>query len=139
MKPEMPLQSFNYAPRLVSDEIADNKNIEKNIDSGVGKDAERHEHYNDNNSNSVITNDVISTTMLPTPVVGSRNDDIATTIVSAPLVANDDDLIEKEWVNKAKKIIADTHNNPYQRERAVSELQVVYLKKRYGKELGIAK
>lgn len=59
-----------------------------------------------------------------------------TTDSAGPTIANDDDLIEKEWVNKAKDIIAKTQDNPYQREKEVSQLQVDYLRKRYGKELG---
>lgn len=55
--------------------------------------------------------------------------------VDAPMVANDDDLIEKEWVDKAKQILATTKDDPYRREKEVSKLQVEYLKKRYGKEL----
>lgn len=53
----------------------------------------------------------------------------------APLVAADDELIEKEWVDKAKKIVAKTKDNPYQQEKEVSRLQADYLKKRYGKEV----
>ena len=53
-----------------------------------------------------------------------------------PAIAGDDDLIEKEWVDKAKKIISDTQNDPYRREQEVSRLQIDYLRKRYGKELG---
>lgn len=53
-----------------------------------------------------------------------------------PLAANDDDLIEKEWVDKAKKIIIDTKDDPYRREQEVSRLQIDYLRKRYGRELG---
>ncbi len=55
-----------------------------------------------------------------------------------PVLANDDDLIEKEWVDKAKKIIAETKDDPYRREQEVNRLQVDYLKKRYGKDLGAA-
>jgi hypothetical protein len=53
-----------------------------------------------------------------------------------PLVANDDDLIEKEWVDKAKKIIVQTKDDPYRREKEVGKLQADYLRKRYGRELG---
>ena len=55
-----------------------------------------------------------------------------------PAIAGDDDLIETEWVNKAKKIIAETKDDPYRREREVNQLQTDYLRKRYGKELGAA-
>lgn len=57
-------------------------------------------------------------------------------VADAPLVANDDDLIEKEWVDKAKKIVSETKDDPYRREAEVGKLQVEYLRKRYGKELG---
>lgn len=75
--------------------------------------------------------------VLPTPVmVGqsvqsppAQNDDL-------PAVAGDDDLIEKEWVDKAKQIISATRDDPARREKEVSRLQADYLKKRYGKELG---
>lgn len=53
-----------------------------------------------------------------------------------PLTAGDDDLIEREWVDKAKKIIATTKDDPHQREVQIAKLQVDYLRKRYGKELG---
>lgn len=55
---------------------------------------------------------------------------------TGPTLASDDDLIEKEWVDKAKKIIAETQNDPYRREKEVTKLQIDYLRKRYGKELG---
>jgi hypothetical protein len=64
-------------------------------------------------------------------------DDIAAPVVDdLPLVASDDDLIEKEWVDKAKKIIMQTKDDPYRREQEVSRLQADYLRKRYGRELG---
>lgn len=53
----------------------------------------------------------------------------------APATAADEDLIEKEWVDKAKKIISTTKNDPYEQEKEVSKLQADYLKKRYGKEV----
>lgn len=56
---------------------------------------------------------------------------------STPLVANDDDLIEKEWVDKAKQVLAITKDDPYRREQEVSKLQVEYLRKRYGKDLAV--
>ena len=62
----------------------------------------------------------------------------ATLLSTTPATAADDDLIEKEWVDKAKKIIADTRDDPYRREREVNRLQTDYLMKRYGKELGAA-
>ncbi|MDB5183382.1 MAG: hypothetical protein JWO07_63 [Candidatus Saccharibacteria bacterium] len=68
---------------------------------------------------------------VPVPVAPVQDDAAA-----GPVLASDDDLIEKEWVDKAKKIIATTQNDPYRREKEVTKLQIDYLRKRYGKELG---
>lgn len=78
--------------------------------------------------------------VLPTPVVvpatPATDDGTAVSSDGNPVVAADEDLIEKEWVDKAKKIIAETRDDPHRREREVGKLQADYLKKRYGKELG---
>ena len=70
----------------------------------------------------------------PPPPIGAQSN---TPGDDLPLVANDDDLIEKEWVDKAKKIIVETKDDPYRREQEVGKLQADYLRKRYGKELGL--
>lgn len=57
-------------------------------------------------------------------------------IVISPSIANDDDLIEKEWVEKAKKVLSETKDDPYRREQEVSRLQEDYIMKRYGRKLG---
>lgn len=58
---------------------------------------------------------------------------------SNPAVAADEDLIEKEWVEKAKKVISETKHDPYAQEQAVSRLQADYLNKRYGKVIKVPK
>jgi hypothetical protein len=68
--------------------------------------------------------------VVPMPAIQRQDDN--------PTIAADDDLIEKEWVDKAKKIIAETRDNPYLREQEVSKLQADYLRKRYGREIGIS-
>ncbi len=57
---------------------------------------------------------------------------------SSPAIAADEDVIEKEWVDKAKQILAATSDDPHTRTEQVNQLQKDYLKKRYGKELGAA-
>ncbi len=59
-----------------------------------------------------------------------------TNSVATPLVAADEDLIEKEWVDKAKEIIEQTRDDPHARTLKVNELQRDYLQKRYGKVVG---
>lgn len=55
---------------------------------------------------------------------------------ATPMVAADEDLIEKEWVDKAKQIIEQTRDDPHARTQKVNELQRDYLQKRYGKVVG---
>lgn len=52
-----------------------------------------------------------------------------------PPGAEDVDLIEKEWVDAAEKVVEATADDPHKQEEAVELLQVDYLKKRYGKEI----
>ncbi len=53
----------------------------------------------------------------------------------SPLTADDVDVIEKEWVVRAKQIVNQTKNDPYQQEHEVSKLQADYLRKRFGVEV----
>lgn len=57
---------------------------------------------------------------------------------STPLIADDVDVIEKEWVEKAKKIVDSTKSDPHQLEKEVSKLQADYLMKRYNKKLKVS-
>lgn len=56
--------------------------------------------------------------------------------LATPIVAADEDLIEKEWVDKAKEIIEQTKDDPHARTQRVNELQRDYLQKRFGKVVG---
>lgn len=74
---------------------------------------------------------------LPTPVLPAQpSTQSVVTDDDIPSVAADDDLIEKEWVDKAKKILAETKDDPYRREREISKLQIEYIRRRYGREIG---
>lgn len=56
---------------------------------------------------------------------------------ASPLIASvDEEVIEKEWVDKAKQIVAATADDPHLRSDQVSALQKEYLEKRFNKELG---
>lgn len=70
--------------------------------------------------------DVSAPIQTPQPTPASTN----------PISANDDDDIEKEWVDRAKQVIIQTKDNPYAREKAIGELQRDYLMKRYGRQVG---
>lgn len=55
--------------------------------------------------------------------------------ITGPAVANDQDVIEKEWVDRAEEVIAKTSGDPHAEEEAEEDLQVDYLKKRYNKDV----
>jgi Txe/YoeB family toxin of Txe-Axe toxin-antitoxin module len=72
---------------------------------------------------------------LPLPQSQTNSKPVQSAQDDSPLVATDEDVIEKEWVDKAKKIVAQTKTDPYTQEKEVSKLQADYIKKRYGKEI----
>ena len=72
------------------------------------------------------------------PLPQASAQDAASTGHTTPLIASDEDVIEKEWVDKAKKIVAQTKSDPYSQEKEVSKLQADYIKKRYGKEIKLS-
>jgi hypothetical protein len=72
----------------------------------------------------------------PVVVSTTQPDDTNDDSTNSPITASDDDVIEKEWVDRAKKVISDTKDDPYKREEQVNKLQKDYLQKRYGKSLG---
>ncbi len=72
------------------------------------------------------------------PSTGTGTADQPTTNIPAPLVADDVDVIEKEWVDKAKKIVSSTKDDPHHQEKQVSVLQADYMMKRYNKKIKLA-
>lgn len=106
-------------------------------EQGIETGAERREQTSE--LQAAVSDASAISPILPSPVVMTDEPSgVPTGTVAGPTVAADEDLIEKEWVDKAKKIVADTQNDPHQREEAVNQLQRDYLKKRYGREMGEA-
>lgn len=52
-----------------------------------------------------------------------------------PVIADDADLIEKEWVMKAKEIVERTKQDPYVQNKEVEQMKADYMKKRYNKDI----
>ena len=144
MQPETPhpqngpenLPSVERGPDSNNQESFPEKKSE--AESGLNVGSERNETLSEARAATADASSS-STGILP-PVVKTNNDDDNTDNSIAvpddsPLVAADEDLIEKEWVDKAKKVINDTRHDPHQQEEKVSKLQSDYLKKRYGREI----
>lgn len=73
-----------------------------------------------------------------TPVSADSSDGSKVTEVSLPAGAEDSDLIEKEWVEIAKQIVEHTRDDPYEQQRALSQMKADYMKKRYNKDIKIS-
>ncbi len=76
--------------------------------------------------------------LVPTPQQMKAHPTSASQPTGSPLIADDVDVIEKEWVDKAKKIVSSTKEDPHMQERQVSALQADYLFKRYNKKIKLA-
>jgi len=137
MEPKTTSPNFSHEQLPVSNKPnLENAPSLETPETGIEGGAESYEQKSETNA---IMSDVGLTTVLPAPVVGTTvvtDTNNTTASTSNPLVANDDDLIEKEWVDKAKKIVAETQDNPRLRDEEVNKLQVDYLKKRFGREIG---
>lgn len=98
---------------------------------------ETHEQHFGGPSGDPVATQLATPVLPPLPTITPVNDTVVADNTSNPVAAADEDLIEKEWVEKAKKVIADTKHDPYLQEQEVSKLQADYLKKRYGKTVNL--
>lgn len=86
----------------------------------------------------------------PAPLLPAVPDDIPA--VDAPLIAipgaddghaqpisdhpaKESERIEPVWINKAKEIIAQTHDDPYLRKDEMSRVKAEYIQKRFNKQI----
>lgn len=54
---------------------------------------------------------------------------------AASPAAADNDHIEKEWVNRAKMIIAQTKDDPHEQKKEISKVKAEYIRQRFGKNV----
>jgi hypothetical protein len=139
MEPKLP--SPDRGPELRSADSVSNGEVvlqPSRYETGSGRTPEHQEQHGEATPSAGPTDD--SVIVLPVPAAPAPTDDTIVTLPQVqgdtPATANDNELIEKEWVDKAKKVIAETKDDPYRREREVSKLQADYLFKRYGRKLG---
>jgi hypothetical protein len=64
---------------------------------------------------------------------------INTTNTAVPITADDTDLIEKEWVTKAKQIVERTRDDPHRQSEELTVFKADYLQKRYNKTIKVSK
>ena len=66
-------------------------------------------------------------------------DDQGAPTATTPPIADDIDLIEKEWVDKAKQIVERTKQDPYVQNEEMTKMKADYLKKRYNRDIKASK
>ena len=69
----------------------------------------------------------------PTQPQQSTKSDDQTLTPSSMMTAEDSDLIEKQWVQKAKAIVAKTQDDPYLQKKEMSKVKADYIQKRFKK------
>ncbi len=72
---------------------------------------------------------------LPEPPVPQQTVPDSRALVATPEAA-ESDLIEKEWVVKAKQIVDRTAEDPHLQQQELTRIKAEYLKKRYNRDLG---
>lgn len=76
----------------------------------------------------------------PTAPVNPPADDVSSATAGAAVpVMDDQDLIEKEWVHKAKQIVERNRDDPYKQSEELTVFKAEYMKKRYGKSIKLNK
>jgi hypothetical protein len=65
------------------------------------------------------------------------NPAVATVASTMPQIADDVDLIEKEWIHKAKHIVEQTKQDPYQQNKEMTKVKADYQKKRYNRDVQV--
>ena len=143
MEPQLP--NPNFAPEQAPGEPKKPEQASSGHSSGVEiqpaqpleqlKSTESHER----NSHAVVNSATNLASSLPVVIPTADPVDDTTHALGqvAAITASNDDVIEKEWVNKSKKILKDTKGDPYRKEHEVSKLQADYLYKRFDKQVNV--
>jgi len=84
---------------------------------------------------SATTASIAQAVPLQTTDASTTSDPAGSGTSGMPMIADDTDLIEKEWVDKAKQIVAQTSHDPYLQNKEINKVKADYLKKRYNKDL----
>ena len=103
---------------------------EKAVEAGVQEESSTGRSQSQMQQNTV-TQPAIS---IPVVVAQPQTDDKAPTPTKG-LEAAEADLIEKQWVERAKAIVSQTKSDPYSQKREISRAGADYIKKRFNKTI----
>jgi hypothetical protein len=89
----------------------------------------------------LVSNPIVQSTDFPVQsVIQSPVSSVAasTASITVPAMADDNDLIEKEWIVKAKQIVDNNREDPYNQSKEMTVFKADYIKKRYNKSIKIS-
>lgn len=69
----------------------------------------------------------------------TQSDVSSTSKSSTKKLIKDDDLIEKEWVDRAKRIVEQTRDDPHEQSDQLNGVKVDYMKQHYDKTIKVNK
>ena len=76
----------------------------------------------------------------PQPAAGqSDSNQSANSTSSTASVSDDSDKVEKEWVDKARKIVEQTKHDPHRQSEELTVMKADYMKQRYNKIVKVEK
>jgi hypothetical protein len=118
---------FEAAPSGSPEETSDGKVAEKGQAASPENSPQR----------VVQASQAASTIALPGQdiTVGTPDDSATDDSHSNSAVAADTDRIEKQWIDKAKAVVAQTQDDPYEQKNAISHVKADYVKKRFNKTI----
>ena len=72
------------------------------------------------------------------PVIPDNDPHLSSVSSSNPVVADDNDALEKEWVDRAKDIVNKTKDDPRKQTDEFVKMRYDYVRKRFGKEIVVS-
>jgi hypothetical protein len=82
-----------------------------------------------------LPTDIPTAAPVTVPTDDAAKDDKATQESSTQLVDHDSNRIEKVWVDRAKKVISQTRDNPHAQKQGMSEVKAEYIRMRFNKTI----
>jgi hypothetical protein len=73
------------------------------------------------------------------PVQSTQTDVTSTSKPASSKLIKDNDLIDKEWVDKAKRIVEQTRSDPHEQSEKLTMVKADYMSKQYHKTIKVNK
>lgn len=84
-------------------------------------------------STPVTTPATVALPSIQPPVTPSKDDATPDNQIRGPEAVHENNRMEKQWVDKAKIIVARTKDDPYQQNNQISKVKADYMRTRFNK------